>query len=181
MFEDLRRSPVYQQALRTEDVLSLPPVRTVGFWNRRTPLADDMRVLQAGKRLDHQIRRILGPGLSERDVADAAPYRLSAMKFFIEVIEQIWPSLQPDTKARMGPRLDICREIIARADKYLGNGSRVSVDGFRHLAITHGFEPEWLVLDNPLCRVEFVTDPWATDQEKKASRLRAILRDWYWS
>ena len=37
----------------------------------------------------------------------------------------------------------------------------------------NGFEPEWLVLDNPICRVEFVADPWATDQGKKASFLRA--------
>jgi hypothetical protein len=152
-FPDLIHTPVYQNALRTPDVLSDSPAKYQPQKRGAFENHHYYQLLSAAFRLDHLMRRALDPN----DYPDWPPiYLCSAMKTFVEVIEAKLPSMRPSNQAYiMGllePRLEICREIIRRMDQKLAKEGRnpISSDGFRQDMITCGLQVEEIIFENPV-------------------------------
>src|SRR5689334_946624 len=117
-FPDLIRTPTYQQALRTPDLIEREPASR---WAVREPhLLPSYQIREAGFRLDHLIRNALDPN---RNPVWPPLWRCSAIKAFVEVIEAKLSSTrfpnEGEVHAFIDPRLDLAREIIRRMDEGL--------------------------------------------------------------
>lgn len=146
-YEVFRRSPVYHQALMTPDIMSRNPL---GNGLVSPEIAGDIKICEAGLRLDHLIRNSLNPSYF-KDFPSID--HLSAMKFFVDKINCRIRSIPITDKTRIfiEPRLQLCQEILARANvDLIENGyDPVSSDDFNQIILTNGQNAEAMVFNNP--------------------------------
>ena len=177
-----RHSPVYENALRTPDVLERPQSPTAFFRRNREPLAD-FQVKGAGYRLDHLIRNALNPRFTDFPLTA----QLSAIKHFVETIEPQLEKVSSATQAEINPRLAFCRELLTQADRDLVEYgySKVSADAFRQLVIEAarwiGTNPlEQIVFKNPFCYFAGAATPLSTSRGM-LNFFEKIKHTPYWS
>lgn len=105
MYDHLRSSPVYQNALRAPSAFALYPAA----WIKRRRLTNDYLVQTAATRLDHLIKNSLDPQFSFIDYA-----HVSAMMTFLECFERDFPNwrLSAQTHSIIDPRIELCKQII---------------------------------------------------------------------
>src|SRR5258708_4269256 len=146
IYDDFRRSPIYEQALLTPDTLGrTPPYR---YHARNT--WDDIKICEAGLRLDHLIRNALRlPFFREFPNVEI----LSAIKLFVEQIESRMQIIRvlDKTQSFIEPRLRFCRNLLARSDEDLRNAGYppISSNDFRQFIMTTGNGVEEIVFHNP--------------------------------
>jgi succinate dehydrogenase flavin-adding protein (antitoxin of CptAB toxin-antitoxin module) len=107
MYEHLRNTPVYQNALRAPSAMHIQPCD----YNSRIPRDQwpNYQVRDAGIRLDHLIRRALDPqfpSIGEKEV--------SAIITFLECFDRDFPHwrLSDVVMNLIQPRIALCRQII---------------------------------------------------------------------
>jgi hypothetical protein len=157
-YPDLIATPAYQEAMRARPMMERDPASR---WAAREPtMLHSYQLRDAGARLDHLIRNALDPN---RNPNWPPLYLCSALKAFLEVIEATLPRMRFDEPAKahayIEPRLELAREIIARADKALVESGHdvISSAGFRQVVVKHeaqnDFRFEDIVFENPLCDI----------------------------
>lgn len=180
-FPDLTATPAYQDTCRTLPVMGAAPASS-----RRDPrYLHSYQLRDAGSRLDHLVRRALNPDV----FPDWPPlYLLSAIKAFVETIEEHSPRMHfPDDagmRAYIDPRLALAREILRRCDERLVEcgDHPVTSAGFRqHVA---QFESQFrfpftdIVFENPLCMIEQAYGPFSRTQRQERFHTAMLV---YWN
>ena len=158
--DDLRQSPVYQNALYTPDVAKLRVYTHKSMWdsdNRRLQKMSrfhNERIIHAGLRLDHLIRNACNPMyFREFPSIDL----LSAIKLFVELLEIKKQSgvMTDDTYNFIKPRVNFCYDLIEGANQVLHENGYplISSATFHQMIAVSEHNDEDLVFDNPLCSI----------------------------
>jgi hypothetical protein len=146
VYEHLRNSPVYQDALRAPSAFAIHPVTYLSRVPKRQ--WPDYRVQQAGIRLDHLMCHALDPRYSyiSRD-------HVSAMMTFLECFDRDLPrwNLSATTRAIVEPRIAFCRQIIEQRqeDCAVRGNEPPSSALFRETVIRNDGNIDEVVYDNP--------------------------------
>jgi hypothetical protein len=154
--DDLRQTPVYQNALHTPDVIRLLAYTHKSMWDSDSGRLQKMnrfyndQIIHTGLRLDHLIRNACNP-MYFREFPNTSI--LSAIKLFVELLETKKQSgvMTDATYNFMKPRINFCYDLIEGANQVLHeNGySPVSSDAFHQMIAVAGFTDERIVFDNP--------------------------------
>ena len=113
-------------------------------------LIDDIKVCEAGLRLDHLIRNALDPSFHRNF---PSMDHLSAINFFVEQINERMQAVPLLEKTRdfIEPRLRLCREMLTQADAELAENGYppVSSSDFNQVILTNCQTSESIVFNNP--------------------------------
>ena len=153
MYDELRNSPVYQTALRAPSAANLHPVTYLNRIPERQWA--DIRVQQAGIRLDHLMCNALDPRYSS-----IGGDHVSAIMTFLECFDRDLPNwkLSAQTRAFIEPRIALCRQIIAQyQEDCTARGIEAKTSAvFREMITRHGGDIvgadkiRAVVYDNPI-------------------------------
>jgi hypothetical protein len=153
VFEHLRNSPAYQTALRAPSAAILHPVTYLSRIPERQWA--DIRVQQAGIRLDHLMCNALDPRYSS-----IGGDHVSAIMTFLECFDRDLPNwkLSAQTRAFIEPRIALCRQIIAQyQEDCTARGIEAKTSAvFREMITRHGGDIvgadkiRAVVYDNPI-------------------------------
>ena len=114
MRQHLRRSLVYQNALRTGSIMTETPANSIlALRSRRYEhMHDDLWIYSAGKKLDHLIREALDPM-----IRCIRPYEPPAIMVFLNEFDRTFLKMRITDEARewIESRIAFCREMIGVA------------------------------------------------------------------
>jgi hypothetical protein len=154
--DDLRQTPVYQNALHTQDVIRLRAWTHKSMWDSDSGRLQKMnrfqneQIIHAGLRLDHLIRNACDP-MYFREFPNTN--MLSAIKLFVESLEiKRQSGIMTDvTYNFMKPRINFCYDLIEGANQVLHENCYppVSSDAFHQMVAVAGHTDEEIVFDNP--------------------------------
>jgi hypothetical protein len=156
VYEHLRNSPVYQNALRTPSAFALWPAN----WIKKKAVWPDHRVQTAAIRLDHLMTNALDPRYPE-----VSPNHVSAIMTFLECFDRDFPrwNLTAQTRAIIDPRIALCRQIVEqrRQDCTARGYEPPSSALFREIIIHVEGNIDAVVYDNPVYvyRIAFFRPP----------------------
>ena len=112
IYDLFRDSPVFQQALGTRSVIAMGSAKALR--KRDLHLYYDVQIRDAALRLDHLIRGALN-AMYWRYQPD--PKRLSAIKLFVEMIDE---KMQGRSTATVPPRYDRVKPLLPRTHEIIG-------------------------------------------------------------
>jgi hypothetical protein len=157
--EDLRQSPIYQQALGTPDTMGRSPANN---WMRRNENRDNRRVEEACLKLDHLICNALNVNRFKYGSELLTEWVVCAIKAFVHHLDRTLPLMRVDQqhRAMIDPRIEFCRRIAAASDRervtanyeritVLGNNQPLPADWFEQMVRSFGSSMHEVVYHNP--------------------------------
>src|SRR5437763_4405866 len=143
---DLTRSPIYQRACATPDVMG----RTPGYYyDRKEYRRDDYMAEEAWRRLDHLIKNALRD--PDRPIAE---HIVCAIKAFLLLLDKTLPmmsNLNPTLRAEIDRRIGFCRQIVSASDqeRLTYNCVPLTAEWFELLVQRHRGSMNELLYGNP--------------------------------